>query len=74
MAAPRSTLTNGMDYIDLRFLDHPQIIATAVLTSTAGVALIDPGVGPLTTMIFVLPGASSPRGRDYPTGRYSQHW
>ncbi len=48
MVAPRSTLTNGMDYIDLRFLEHPQIIATAVLTSTAGVALIDPG--PSTTL------------------------
>jgi len=37
-----------MAYIDLRFLGRPQIIATAVLKSAAGVALIDPG--PSTTL------------------------
>jgi glyoxylase-like metal-dependent hydrolase (beta-lactamase superfamily II) len=48
MVAPRTALANGMDYIDLRFLGRPQIIATAVLKSAAGVALIDPG--PSTTL------------------------
>jgi glyoxylase-like metal-dependent hydrolase (beta-lactamase superfamily II) len=42
------TLAAGMDYVDLNFLGRPQIIATAVLQSTAGVALIDPG--PSTTI------------------------
>jgi glyoxylase-like metal-dependent hydrolase (beta-lactamase superfamily II) len=37
-----------MDYVDLNFLGRPQIIATAVLQSTAGVALVDPG--PSTTI------------------------
>jgi len=36
-------LTSGLDYIDLNFLGRPEIIATAVLHGTAGVALIDPG-------------------------------
>jgi glyoxylase-like metal-dependent hydrolase (beta-lactamase superfamily II) len=48
MVAPRSALANGMDYIDLGFLGRPQIIATAVLKSAAGVGLIDPG--PSTTL------------------------
>ena len=43
-----TTLTSGIDYIDLNFLGRPGIIATAVLQSTSGVALIDPG--PATTM------------------------
>jgi glyoxylase-like metal-dependent hydrolase (beta-lactamase superfamily II) len=43
-----TTLAAGIDYIDLDFLGHPEIIATAVLQSTAGVALIDPG--PTTTL------------------------
>ena len=37
-----------MDYVDLEFLGHPGIIATAVLQSPAGVALVDPG--PTTTL------------------------
>ncbi len=32
-----------LDWIDLRFRDLPQVIATAVLRGPAGVALIDPG-------------------------------
>ena len=42
------SLAAGMDYIDLRFLGRPEIIATAVLQYTSGVALIDPG--PSTTL------------------------
>ncbi len=38
-----STLAAGMDYIDLHFLGRPGIIATAVLQSAGGVALVDPG-------------------------------
>jgi glyoxylase-like metal-dependent hydrolase (beta-lactamase superfamily II) len=36
-------LASGLDYVDLNFLGHPQIIATAILHGSAGVALIDPG-------------------------------
>ncbi len=42
------TLANGLDYVDLQFLGRPQIIATAVLQSAGGVALVDPG--PTTTL------------------------
>jgi glyoxylase-like metal-dependent hydrolase (beta-lactamase superfamily II) len=42
------TLANGLDYVDLQFLGRPQIIATAVLQSAGGVALVDPG--PSTTV------------------------
>ena len=42
------TLAAGLDYIDLNFLGVPEIIATAVLHGSAGVALIDPG--PSTTI------------------------
>jgi glyoxylase-like metal-dependent hydrolase (beta-lactamase superfamily II) len=38
-----STLASGMDYVDLQFLERPGIIATAVLQSAGGVALVDPG-------------------------------
>ena len=41
-------LAAGLDYFDLQFLGHPEIIATALLHSTGGVALIDPG--PSTTL------------------------
>ena len=37
------TLAAGLDYIDVQFLGHPGIIATAVLHGPGGVALIDPG-------------------------------
>lgn len=43
-----TTLAAGIDYLDLNFLGHPSIIATAVLHGPAGVALIDPG--PSTTL------------------------
>jgi glyoxylase-like metal-dependent hydrolase (beta-lactamase superfamily II) len=36
-------LASGLDYVDLNFLGHPQIIATAILHGPAGAALIDPG-------------------------------
>lgn len=42
------TLAAGLDYVDLNFLGFPEIIATAVLHGSAGVALIDPG--PSTTL------------------------
>ena len=41
-------LAAGLDYVDLNFLGVPEIIATAVLHGSAGVALIDPG--PSTTI------------------------
>jgi glyoxylase-like metal-dependent hydrolase (beta-lactamase superfamily II) len=41
-------LAAGLDYVDLNFLGHPQIIATAILHGPAGVALVDPG--PSTTL------------------------
>ena len=37
------SLATGIDYVDLNFLGHPNIIATAVLQGPGGVALIDPG-------------------------------
>jgi len=43
-----SALAAGMDYVDLDFLGRPGIIATAILQSPGGVALIDPG--PATTL------------------------
>jgi glyoxylase-like metal-dependent hydrolase (beta-lactamase superfamily II) len=43
-----TTLAAGLDYVDLNFLGVPEIIATAVLHSASGVALIDPG--PSTTI------------------------
>ena len=41
-------LAAGLDYADLQFLGKPEIIATAILHGSAGVALIDPG--PSTTL------------------------
>jgi glyoxylase-like metal-dependent hydrolase (beta-lactamase superfamily II) len=43
-----SVLAGGMDYVDLNFLGRPGIIATGVLKSALGVALVDPG--PATTL------------------------
>src|SRR5262245_43052787 len=43
-----TSLAAGMDYVDLRFLGRPGIIATAFLQGSSGVALIDPG--PYTTL------------------------
>ena len=37
------SLAAGVHYLDLEFLGHPQIIATAVLQGPGGVAVIDPG-------------------------------
>ena len=37
------TLSAGLDYIDLKFLGSPEIIATVLLHGPEGVALIDPG-------------------------------
>jgi glyoxylase-like metal-dependent hydrolase (beta-lactamase superfamily II) len=36
-------LAAGLDYVDLQFLGHPGIIATAVIHGPGGVALVDPG-------------------------------
>jgi glyoxylase-like metal-dependent hydrolase (beta-lactamase superfamily II) len=41
-------LASGLDYVDLRFLGRPELIATVILHGAAGVALIDPG--PSTTL------------------------
>jgi len=41
-------LASGLDYVDLRFLGRAEIIATAILHGSPGVALIDPG--PATTI------------------------
>jgi len=41
-------LASGLDYVDLNFLGRPQIIATAILQNSGGVALVDPG--PTTTL------------------------
>jgi glyoxylase-like metal-dependent hydrolase (beta-lactamase superfamily II) len=38
-----TTLAAGVDYVDLRFQGQPGIIATAILHSARGVALVDPG-------------------------------
>jgi glyoxylase-like metal-dependent hydrolase (beta-lactamase superfamily II) len=43
-----TTLAAGMDFVDLRFLGRPGIIATAILQGSSGVALVDPG--PSTTL------------------------
>ena len=43
-----TSLGPGIDYVDLDFLGRPGIIATAVLQSSSGVALVDPG--PSTTL------------------------
>ena len=37
------TIAGGLTYIDLDFLGSPRVIATAVVQSAAGVALVDPG-------------------------------
>ena len=38
-----TTLAAGVDYVDLRFLGRPGIIATAILHGPRGIALVDPG-------------------------------
>jgi len=53
------TLAAGLDYVDLKFLGCPGIIATGVLHGTTGVALVDPG--PSTT-IGTLEGALAAKG------------
>ena len=37
------TIARGLSYIDVDFMGYPRVIATAVLQSPGGVALIDPG-------------------------------
>ncbi len=37
------SLSHGLDYVDVRFMGFPEIIATAILHSPGGVALVDPG-------------------------------
>ena len=43
-----TALASGIDYVDLEFLGHPGVIATALFHGPAGVALVDPG--PATTL------------------------
>jgi glyoxylase-like metal-dependent hydrolase (beta-lactamase superfamily II) len=38
-------LAAGLSYVDLNFLDRPKVIATGVIASAAGIALVDPGPG-----------------------------
>jgi glyoxylase-like metal-dependent hydrolase (beta-lactamase superfamily II) len=47
-------LAAGLDYVDVEFLGQPGTIATAVMHSSAGVALVDPGP---TTSLDNLRGA-----------------
>ena len=37
------TIARGLSYTDLHFMGYPRVIATAILQSSGGVALIDPG-------------------------------
>lgn len=53
------TLAPGIDYVDLQFLGHPSIIATAVLHGSSGVALVDPGP---STSLQTLRGTLSAKG------------
>lgn len=59
-----SVLAGGMDYIDLNFLGRPGIIATAVLTSSAGVALVDPGPSSTLDVLVKSLGAQGITVRD----------
>jgi glyoxylase-like metal-dependent hydrolase (beta-lactamase superfamily II) len=54
-------LATGIDYVDLEFLGYPNIIATAVLHGTSGVALVDPGP---STSLEALGRALAARGID----------
>ena len=53
------TIARGITYADLLFLGHPRVIATAVLQSPAGVALVDPGP---STCLDTLRGALTEQG------------
>ena len=53
------TVARGITYVDLMFLAKPRVIATAVLQSPAGVALVDPGP---TTCLDTLRGALTAQG------------
>ena len=52
-------LASGLDYVDLRFLGRAEIIATAILHGSPGVALIDPGPA---TAILELTSALTRKG------------
>ena len=52
-------LASGIDYVDVQFLGYPNIIATAILHGTAGVALVDPGP---STSLDNLRGALARKG------------
>ena len=54
-----TTLAAGLDYVDLQFLGHPEIIATVVIHGPGGVALIDPGP---STSLDTLRGALERKG------------
>lgn len=43
-----TAIAAGLDYVDVRFLGYPNIIATGILHGRSGVALVDPG--PQTTL------------------------
>ncbi|HXW07698.1 MAG TPA: MBL fold metallo-hydrolase [Vicinamibacterales bacterium] len=46
--SPATTLSAGIDYVDLQFLGRPDIIATAILHHAGTLAIVDPG--PATTL------------------------
>jgi glyoxylase-like metal-dependent hydrolase (beta-lactamase superfamily II) len=54
-----TSLSTGLDYVDLRFMGRPGIIATAILHSSSGVALLDPGP---STSLEALEGALRDKG------------
>lgn len=52
------TLTHGISYTDLMHCGRPRVIATAIIQSTGGVALVDPGpTSCLKTLRTALTGA-----------------
>jgi glyoxylase-like metal-dependent hydrolase (beta-lactamase superfamily II) len=52
-----TALGTGLDYLDVRFLGQPEIIATGVLSGRDGVAIVDPG--PSTTLAALESGLQS---------------
>jgi glyoxylase-like metal-dependent hydrolase (beta-lactamase superfamily II) len=60
-------LAAGLDYVDLQFLGHAEIIATAVIHGPGGVALVDPGP---STSLDTLKRTLAQRGLGVPDIRY----
>ncbi len=60
-------LAAGLDYVDLQFLGHPGIIATAIVHGPGGVGLVDPGP---STSLETLKGTLAQRGLGFGDVRY----